>query len=223
MKITYWSDFACPYCYIGNTRLYRALEDLNIDADVEMKAFELDMAASRIVESDTVTRFSKKYGISLEDARKQVESISELGRSEGLDFNYGSTLYTNTVDAHRLMKFACDKYPDLADSLSDALFEAYFSKNLKLADRDTLVDIASSVGMDKGDVGVVLDGDNYLYDVRSDEDDAYAKGVFAVPYYIIGDYLAIPGALAYDDFKGVLEDLSLEGKDSDYCSLGGCK
>nr|WP_295161898.1 DsbA family protein [uncultured Methanobrevibacter sp.] len=25
MKITYWSDFACPYCYIGNTRLKRAL------------------------------------------------------------------------------------------------------------------------------------------------------------------------------------------------------
>ena len=45
MKITYWSDFACPYCYIGNTRLHRALEDLNIDADIKMKAFELDMSA----------------------------------------------------------------------------------------------------------------------------------------------------------------------------------
>lgn len=27
MKITYWSDFACPYCYIGNTRLKKAVKD----------------------------------------------------------------------------------------------------------------------------------------------------------------------------------------------------
>ena len=28
MKISYWSDFACPYCYIGNERLKKAIKDL---------------------------------------------------------------------------------------------------------------------------------------------------------------------------------------------------
>ena len=35
MKITYWSDFACPYCYIGNIRLKRAIEELEINGDIE--------------------------------------------------------------------------------------------------------------------------------------------------------------------------------------------
>ena len=27
MKITYWSDYACPYCYIGEARMKKALEE----------------------------------------------------------------------------------------------------------------------------------------------------------------------------------------------------
>lgn len=27
MKIVYWSDYACPYCYIGETRLKKAIKE----------------------------------------------------------------------------------------------------------------------------------------------------------------------------------------------------
>lgn len=112
MKITYWSDFACPYCYIGNSRLKRAINDLNLDVEFDIRAFELDQNAPKDVKSTTVERFAIKYGLSIEDARKQVAQISGLGRDEGIDFKYESTLYTNTRDAHRLMKLAQDKYPE---------------------------------------------------------------------------------------------------------------
>ena len=29
MKIIYWSDYACPYCYIGEARLKKAIKDLD--------------------------------------------------------------------------------------------------------------------------------------------------------------------------------------------------
>jgi len=63
MKITYWSDFACPYCYIGNIRLKRAIEELEINGDIEfdIRAFELDQNAPKSVESSTVERFALKY------------------------------------------------------------------------------------------------------------------------------------------------------------------
>lgn len=72
MKITYWSDFACPYCYIGNTRLKRAIKDLDLDVEFDIRAFELDQNAPKDVESTTVERFAIKYGLSREDAEKQV-------------------------------------------------------------------------------------------------------------------------------------------------------
>ena len=132
MKITYWSDFACPYCYIGNTRLKRAIKNLNLEVEFDIRAFELDQNAPKNVQSTTVERFAQKYGLSIEDAKKQVSQISSLGIEEGIDFKYESTLYTNTRDAHRLMKLAGDKYDsNVVERLSNLLFDAYFSKNLK--------------------------------------------------------------------------------------------
>ena len=56
MKITYWSDYACPYCYIGETYLKQAIADLGIgyQVEVEMKAFELDPGASKEYTGATV-------------------------------------------------------------------------------------------------------------------------------------------------------------------------
>ena len=228
MKITYWSDFACPYCYIGNTRLKRAIDDLNLDVEFDIRAFELDQNAPRNVQSTTVERFAKKYGLSLEDAERQVSQISGLGHDEDIDFKYETTLYTNTRDAHRLIKLAQSKYPDKVEELSESLFDAYFVENLKLADRDVLLKIALDTGLDENDVKEVLNSDLYNIKVEEDEDIALSAGIHAVPFYLFDNKYSIPGALSYDDFKKVLTQIISENevdddKDAANCSNGVCK
>lgn len=58
MKVMYWSDYACPYCYIGKTHLKKAIENLGLEdqVDVEMLAFELDPKASKEYTGITVDR-----------------------------------------------------------------------------------------------------------------------------------------------------------------------
>ena len=108
MNITIWSDFACPYCYIGETRLEKAIEELGMNDQVKIdyRAFELDPTASKEVVSSTPERFAMKYRLSIPEAEKQIDHISELGRELGIDFRYATTRYSNTFDAHRLMKLA---------------------------------------------------------------------------------------------------------------------
>ena len=55
MKITYWSDYACPYCYIGEERLMKAIESIPEmkNVQLEMKAFRLDPSAGEHAVSDT--------------------------------------------------------------------------------------------------------------------------------------------------------------------------
>ena len=228
MKITYWSDFACPYCYIGNTRLKRAIDDLNLDVEFDIRAFELDQNAPANVQSTTVERFAKKYGLSHEDAQRQVSQISGLGQDEGIDFKYETTLYTNTRDAHRLIKLAQSKYSDKVEQLSESLFNAYFVENLKLADKDVLLEISLNAGLDENDVKDVLDSDLYNIDVENDEDTALSVGIHAVPFYLFDNKYSVPGALSYDDFKKVLsqtiaENEVEEDKDASSCSDGVCK
>ena len=231
MKITYWSDFACPYCYIGNIRLKRAIEELEINGDIEfdIRAFELDQNAPKSVESSTVERFALKYGLSVEDAQNEVDGISKLGINEGIDFKYSTTLYTNTRYAHRLMKLAGDKYDsNVVERLSNLLFDAYFSKNLKLADSEVLLDVSQNAGLDELDVKEVLSSSLYDDEVQKDEEIALSNGIHGVPFYILDRKYSVPGALSYDDFKTVLNQIITENrmdddKDANACKDGVCR
>lgn len=216
MTLTIWSDFACPYCYIGETRLEQAIEQLGLKDEVviDYKAFELDPTAPKEVVSGTPERFAMKYRLSLEDAKKQIEEISSLGRELGIDFRYATTQYSNTRDAHRLMKLAEAKYDRATVArLNEALFKAYFVENLILADHQVLLDKAIGAGMKEDEVREVLESDKYNDDVRLDEREAAMRGVRGVPYIMFNGHFAVPGAMSVDGFKSALErELKLQTK-----------
>jgi len=211
MKIELWSDYACPYCYIGEARLWKVLAELE-DSDrieVEYKSFELDPTASREVVSDTATRFAHKYGLSLEGAKAKIEQISQMGRAEGLEFNYLDTRYTNTFDSLRLAKYAFEQgHPEM----NRVLFDAYFTRNLELADHEVLVQLAVENGMDEEETRAFLKSDKYAKEVRADEDEAMRLGVHGVPYFLINGQYAAPGAVPAEMLKGALEKLLAEEK-----------
>ena len=184
MKIELWSDYACPFCYIGEKRLEKALAEI-ADGDkieVEFKSFELDPYADREVVSSTVERFAAKYHLSQEDAAERIEAISDMGRREGLDFRYASTRYTNTFDALRLTKYAQEQGKT---EIITKLFDAYFTKNLELSNHEVLAQIATECGMDEGKVMAVLASDRYAAAVRADEQEAMERGIHGVPYFLI--------------------------------------
>ena len=66
MKIMYWSDYACPYCYIGETHLKKAIENLNLgdQMDIEMLAFEFTCFRSQLLVGQLLIRLvQSKYFI----------------------------------------------------------------------------------------------------------------------------------------------------------------
>ena len=231
MKITYWSDYACPYCYIGEKRLETAIEELGLgvnDIEVEMKAFELDPNASYEVVSKTDERFAVKYGLTLNAARERIEGISLLGRREGIDFRYADTQYTNMLDAHRLTKLVASKgNKENTNKVIHLLFDAYFTRNLKLADRNVLSDIARQVGIEEDELNKTLDSDDFIDDVRFDENEAYKLGVHGVPYFVIDDKYVISGAQTKEGIKQtILKGVDESNGSSEQgmtCGPNGCR
>ncbi len=224
MNITIWSDFACPYCYIGETRLEKAIEELGMTDSVKIdyRAFELDPTAAKEVTGPTSERFARKYGLSVPQANQQIEEISSLGRELGIDFKYASTLYSNTFDAHRLMKLAEFKY-DYAtvQKLNQLLFDAYFTKNLVLADHKVLESVAKEAGMDEKEVKEVLQSDRYADEVRYDEREAQMRGVRGVPYMVFNGEFAVPGAMTIDGMKSALERAQRKMKEAEKAAEEG--
>lgn len=224
MKLVIWSDYACPYCYIGEKRLEKALKEIknSQEIEIEYRAFELDSGAPKVVVSDTATRFAKKYHLTPEEARRQIEHISKLGKMEGIDFRYASTRYTNTFDSHRLMKLALSKNnPAISGKVNELLFKAYFTDNLELAQRETLLKIGEEAGLEKDEIERMLESDEFAEQVREDEKAAAMRGVHGVPYFWVEGVFAIPGAVSVEEMRRLLEQ-ALAGQNGSASAAHSC-
>ena len=202
MKVEYWSDFVCPYCYIGKTRMKKAIAQLGLEGQVtlEMKAFELDKDAPAEPTQTTYERYVERFGE--EGAAEQVEKTNAAARGEGLEFNYGTTLNSNTFDAHRLAKLARSKGND---KLVDLLYDAHFANNEVLADHAVLRRLALEAGLEAEDVDRVLGSQEYSWAVRSEEDFVSSNGLTAVPFFLVDGQFPIPGAHGADYMASVLK------------------
>ena len=182
-----------------------AAMDTTEPIELEMKAFQLDPNAPRKSVGNMTDLFVRKYGFSPDEAEKRIDSITAMGRQEGLNFNFVDAQFVNTVDAHRLTKYAQSKEPEKADRLIEVLMDAYFGKNAALSESDVLRCAAQSAGLNMEEAEKVIKFDTlYLDEVQQDETEAYMRGVSSVPLFIIGDE-RIAGADTITRMKAALQ------------------
>jgi predicted DsbA family dithiol-disulfide isomerase len=234
MKIEVWSDYVCPFCYIGKRRLEVALDQFphRDQVEVEFKSFELDPNSPKNIGQNIHEVLAKKYGMSVEKAKEANQGVGQQAATVGLKFNFDEMKPTNTFDAHRLAKFAKTQGKEAA--VSEMLLHAYFTESKHIGDIETLADLAEAAGLNRQEVLQVLnDKEVYATDVRQDESLAQQYGVRGVPYFVINQKYAISGAQPTETFMGalqkvweeesptpVLQDLSTE--DDVSCADGSC-
>lgn len=234
MKIEIWSDYACPFCYIGKRRLETALEQFAHRDSLEIvyKSFELDPQAPVKVNHDVHDMLSAKYGMGREQAIEMNRSVANQAKEAGLDFQLDGIKLTNTFDAHRLAQYAASQ--GKGNKMTERLFQAYFTDSRHLGDHETLADLAVEAGLGRKEVLELLAGTNYATEVRADEAEARRLGVTGVPFFVIDRKYAVSGAqpssaflqaiqTAWDEAKP-LKVLNPDGNNgaSDGCSGGSC-
>jgi len=205
MKIEVWSDYNCPFCYIGKVHLERALAELKLTDKVEIiyKAYQLDPSAPKIARFSTAEGLARKYAVSLEEAKAMMSNVVNKAKAVDLTYNYDLVQPTNTYDAHRVLKMA-DKAQ--AKALNAAFYDAYFTKGKNLADYEVLIAFASEAGMKKDEVKSMLHSDKFRAEVDADIAEAKAISVRGVPYFRINKKSSIPGAKPIADFVDVLRN-----------------
>lgn len=206
MKIEMWSDFVCPFCYIGKTRLEKALEQFSHsdEVEVEFKSFELDPNAPSHSDKNIHESLAEKYGISIEQAKQNNMQIGVQAAQIGLTFHFDEMKPTNTFDAHRLAKYA--KNQGKEREMIERLLHAYFTESKNIGDTATLADLAEEVGLDRQEALHVLNSKEiYVSDVRADQRMAQQLGVTGVPFFVINQKYAISGAQPIETFFSALE------------------
>ncbi|MBO0588279.1 DsbA family oxidoreductase [Sporosarcina sp. E16_8] len=210
MKIEIWSDYVCPFCYIGKRRLEEALEQTGLGekAEVVFKAYELDPNSPAV--SDTLIKESlaKKYGMSVEEAKKMTDNVVDQAKSVGLNYNFDVMTPANTFNAHRLAKLAEQEGFD--KTVSESLLKAYFIDGEKIGTEDVLLRIAEEAGISRDRAKAVLDSDEFADEVRMDIAEAQQIGVKGVPFFVINRKYAISGAQPAEAFANALRQAAEE-------------
>ena len=210
MKIEIWSDFVCPFCYLGKRKLENALSKFKYEDKVELvfKSFELDPTAKKNYDENISEIIAKKYGITVEQAKHSNFQIMEQAKEVGLDYNFDDLKPTNSFDAHRLSQYAKSKGKML--EMSERILKAYFVDSFNISDHKVLSELASEVGLDRTEVLEVLESNQYALEVREDESAASKLGVSGVPYFVFNNKYSVSGAQSSDHFLEVLDKVKEE-------------
>jgi predicted DsbA family dithiol-disulfide isomerase len=190
--VTITSDFICPWCFIGERQLSRALESVStgIVASVRWRPFELNPGMPPEGMDRRAYR-TRKFG-SWERSQAMDTQVAEVGRRFGLDFHFDRMRVTpSTRAAHRLVWLA--EGEGRASDVAPRLFRAYFCEGRDIGDRETLAELATEVGLDRGRVSAFLDGNEGKEEVGARLHAAVAEGVSGVPLFDVGG-VSVAGA-----------------------------
>ncbi|WP_157019149.1 DsbA family oxidoreductase [Mesorhizobium xinjiangense] len=188
------SDVVCPWCFIGQKRLDRAMAIVDeADFAVRWRPFQLDPSIPP-EGYDRKSYMLAKFG---DEARlRQVhDTVREAGSAEGIAFDLDRIeVSPNTLDAHRLIRWAGSAGLEVQNILVRRLFKLYFEEGRNVGDRDMLIEAARDSGMDIAVVETLLPTDSDKEAVREEIATAAQMGVRGVPCFLIEGKFAVMGA-----------------------------
>jgi predicted DsbA family dithiol-disulfide isomerase len=209
IKIDIVSDINCPWCYLGEARLQKAINQTQdkYDFEVQFKPYELNPFAAQEGE-DKEEYFIRNYG--REGLNRLTESSRRLvdaGQAEGIIFDFEkANAVHNTFNGHRLIWLA-GKYGVQAP-VAKALFLANFTNGENVDDPAVLTRIAQENGIPAEKLDGFFAGEEGKDEVKALEQQAQQAGISGVPAFIINERYLVSGAQPTATLVDVLQQIA---------------
>lgn len=188
------SDVVCPWCFLGKRRLENALAATpEIAAEIRWRPFQLDPTIPP-QGRDRREYMIGKFGS--EDRIRQIHAnIVQLGAVEGIAFDFDAIkVAPNTLDAHRVIRWAAGNGSDVQNRLVGILFSAYFEQGQDIGDHAVLLEAAQLSGMDVSVIEALLPSDADRSEVETEIATAARMGITGVPCFLLESKYAVMGA-----------------------------
>ncbi|MFU0503720.1 DsbA family oxidoreductase [Pseudaminobacter sp. NGMCC 1.201702] len=202
------SDVVCPWCFIGQKRLDKAIDAVpEVDVAVRWRPFQLDptIPAGGM---DRKQYMLSKFG-SEERLREIHSRIEPLGAAEGISFDFGAIKVSpNTLDAHRVVRWAATAGEEVQNKLARRLFSLYFEQGKNVGDHAVLIEAAREAGMDAPVVEALLPTDTDRDAVATEAATASRMGISGVPCFLLEGKYAVMGAQESDTLADAIRQVA---------------
>jgi len=189
---TVFTDYICPFCYVGDVRLDR----LRSDYDLKINWCFLE------IHPDTPVAGMAIEGLGYPDTRWQqmMDNLSRLAQEEGISFQ-PHTFTSNSHKSLLLAEAAKEAGADVFYTLHRRLFEAFFTAGQNIGDESVLTELARESGLP--DEVLERAWTDKRYEERLQQYLAAARelDVRATPTIFFGEKQRIDGALPLSTFR----------------------
>jgi predicted DsbA family dithiol-disulfide isomerase len=199
-----YADIACPWCWIGDSRLNVALDrrpELRVERHWRPFLLQPDLPKGGVPWKDFI---GPKFGGEAR-ATEMFAHVAGVGAQDGLEFRFDRVAKANdTRDAHRLVLFARAHGREFATA--DALFQAYFRDGVDLEDREALVQVAEACGLPATHARDWLASQEGTAAVETSRAEAARLGIRGVPFFVFNGEIGVSGAQPVDVLVAALDE-----------------
>jgi len=195
LKVTVYSDYICPFCYVGNHRLQR-LRD-SYDLKINWRFIEIHPETS--AEGEPI----EDLDYPSETWELMMDNLRRIADEENIPLS-GPNFITNSLDALLLSEAVKPEGKDKFYRLHDALFESYFVKEKNIGDRNLLRLIARDCGIDDAVIEDAWSNEHHRESLLQNYNTARQHDIQSVPSFIFGDQV-LTGVVDEDVFRKAAE------------------
>lgn len=186
--IAIYSDYVCPFCFLGRESLYQYLDSTDDPPAVEWRFF--DLRANRRgnggeLSDDVDTGKTEEY---FERVRENVDQLSDR---YDVEMDLTDARDVDSWNAQQAALYVKRNYSDHQfKAFHDAVFDALWQDGRDIEDPTVLADIATVVGISGEDIREAVDDDALAADLNEQFLTAKRAGITGIPTFVYGQHAA---------------------------------
>lgn len=174
LTLEVFSDYVCPWCYLGDNRVKR-LQD-NFDIDVRLVHFPLHPETP--AEGQRLIDLFRTDQAGIDEKNERMQGLMS---AEGLPFKPRTHTFNSRL-AQEVGTWAGTQ-PG-GDAIHDLFFEAYFVDGRNIGDPEVILDVVRKAGLDVEAARDVIEARSFKDAVDADWSKSHAYGVTGVPTFV---------------------------------------
>ena len=173
-KLEVFTDYVCPWCYLGDSRIKKIKNEFRVD--IQLIHFPLHPETP--TEGRTLIEL---FGSNQEDIDQKNERMKELMILENLPYKNRTHTYNSRL-AQEIGAWA--QSIDNETSIHDNFFEAYFVQGLNVGLESVILDVVSKSGLNPEEARKVIKNRLFMKNIDDDWNKSRNYGVTGVPTYV---------------------------------------
>ncbi len=203
-SITVYSDYVCPFCYLGRRSLSAYLEARAQPLDIEWRPFDLraqkrgpDGEIDHSIDDGKDEAYFEKVKENVAQLKEKYDAEEMLGLDETPD-------QVDSFNAQVAASYLHVEHPDEWLAFDEAVFEALWVGGNDIGDPDVLTELAKDVGLDGEEIRTAIEDDTHRNRLREAFTAAKRSGVTGVPTFVYDEHAA-RGAVPPEHLQRLVE------------------